>query len=247
MDQDPAPALTRGLALLRLLEQDGRCSLEQLVASSGFPKTSVLRLLASLEQAGAVGRDPLSKRYRALQRLVPCDEPDSRLRLGVAEVLPALAEATAATAELYVWGDTMVMVDRCEAEGQQLRIQARIGFRRDLSELDALGQIACVWGGHAPAPQAWAYVAGRPKRLSLARRRELLTVARAHGVARDNDLNGYGVLRLAAPLLAADGSLLGALAIARSWVPDAAASDRAITSALRSHAERATTALERVR
>ena len=239
MDQDPAPALTRGLALLHLLEQDGRCSLEHLVAVSGYPKTSVLRLLASMERVGVVERDPVTKRYRALVRLVPSDGHAGDLRAIAAEALPLLAEASGATAELYAWDETMVMVDRCDPEGQGVRVHARVGFHRDLSELDALGQIACVWGGREPAADAWGYVAGRERRLGRARRRELLAAARDSGVARDNDLNGAGVLRLAAPLLDADGTLLGALAVARGWVPDVAATDRRIATLLREHAARA--------
>lgn len=67
---DPAPALGRGIAILRHLEREGSCSLEQLARHFRWPKASLLRLTESLRQAGVVVRDPLSKRYRALVQLV---------------------------------------------------------------------------------------------------------------------------------------------------------------------------------
>lgn len=67
---DPAPALGRGIAILRHLEQQGSCSLEQLARHFRWPKASLLRLTESLRQAGVLTRDPLSKRYRALVHLV---------------------------------------------------------------------------------------------------------------------------------------------------------------------------------
>ena len=67
---DPAPALGRGIAILRHLEQEGSCSLEQLARHFRWPKASLLRLTESLRQAGVVVRDPLTKRYRALVQLV---------------------------------------------------------------------------------------------------------------------------------------------------------------------------------
>jgi hypothetical protein len=75
---DPAPALGRGIAILRHLEQQGSCSLEQLARHFRWPKASLLRLTESLRQAGVVVRDPLSKRYRALVHLVgqPTSESD---------------------------------------------------------------------------------------------------------------------------------------------------------------------------
>ncbi|MFA7235915.1 MAG: helix-turn-helix domain-containing protein [Phycisphaeraceae bacterium] len=44
---DPVPALGRGLAPLERLHRQGACSREQLAADSGWPKSSVMRLLRS--------------------------------------------------------------------------------------------------------------------------------------------------------------------------------------------------------
>ncbi|MDA3961685.1 MAG: helix-turn-helix domain-containing protein [Planctomycetota bacterium] len=236
MESDPAPALSRGLEVLRLLVRDGRCGLERIAADTGYPKTSVLRLLTSLEHAGVVARDPVSKRYHALQRLVPWQHA-SDWRAAAAAALPALADAVGATAELYRWDATMVMIDRCAPETEGVTIQARVGFERDLRELDALAQIACVWGGHAMPAEPWAYRAGKPLPLDQNEARALLAAAEVTGVARDQDLNAWGVQRCAVPIVA-NGRLLGAVAVARSWVPDPVAAEQHIATALLASIER---------
>ena len=232
MENDPAPAIGRGLALLRILERDGRCSLEHVVAVSGFPKTSVLRLLTSLEAAGAVVRDDHTKRYRALLRLVVINDGGPDLRALVADRLPQLAQRVNAAVECYAWDGGMTMVDRCDPADGHIQVRARIGDGRDLIELDAVTQVACVWGDLAVAREAWTYVAGKRKRLTKQWSTQLLDQARETGVARDNDLNEHGILRHACPVLSADGRLLGALAVARTWVPDAKLVDRSIAQAL---------------
>lgn len=67
---DPAPALGRGIAILRHLELNGSCSLEQLARHFRWPKASLLRLTESLRRAGVVLRDPATKRYHSLVQLV---------------------------------------------------------------------------------------------------------------------------------------------------------------------------------
>jgi DNA-binding IclR family transcriptional regulator len=67
---DPAPALGRGIAILRHLDEQGSCSLEQLARHFHWPKASLLRLTESLRRAGVVQRDTTTKRYRSLVQLV---------------------------------------------------------------------------------------------------------------------------------------------------------------------------------
>jgi DNA-binding IclR family transcriptional regulator len=68
---DATPALTRGIALLRLLENGEALSLEAVARQTGWPKSSLSRLLATLAELGLVARDSGHRTHRALMRLVP--------------------------------------------------------------------------------------------------------------------------------------------------------------------------------
>ena len=87
MDSRPtAPALERGIQILRLLEHGEAKSLDFVANKTGVPKASAMRLLQTLVQANLVGRNP-DKTYRALSRLVPVGNGRSELGRLVAEAL----------------------------------------------------------------------------------------------------------------------------------------------------------------
>lgn len=86
---DPAPALGRGIAILRHLEANGSCSLEQLARHFRWPKASLLRLTESLRRAGVVQRDPATKRYHSLVQLVMVDIARTAHQSAPAESRPA--------------------------------------------------------------------------------------------------------------------------------------------------------------
>lgn len=211
--KSPAPALTRGLALLAWLNREGSAPLERIAAALGWPKASVLRLLRSLAAAGAAGRDTDGRRWRALAVIAPITARDLRLR---AEPAAARLAATAGhTAEVWAWQDgRLLLTQRCEPEGSELAVRARIGFVRHLDELEACVQCALAWGGlRRPAP-ATAFREGRPVRVPAAQAKSLLAQVQTRGAAADLGCNANGVRRFAAPIRAADGALVGVMALA---------------------------------
>ncbi|MHB1158202.1 MAG: helix-turn-helix domain-containing protein [Phycisphaerales bacterium] len=245
MTTDPAPALGRGLAMLELLHRQGACSLEQLAADSGWPKSSVLRLLQSLVVAGAASRDPQTLSYRALMRLVPVDSADRRLKRHCAASMAALGAACGHTVELHRYDATgLEMIDRQEPPPPDVmqavvRAVARVGWRRPLDELDALTQVACALGD-VPVKGAslWYWDKGKRREISADRARRVVTETRRRGGAVDLGVNEHGIRRYAAPLLDADGKLIAVLAIAQACPPHMTGADAAYAEAVRKTAGR---------
>lgn len=209
-----APALARGLALLEDLSCDGPRSLEHLARDHAWPKTSVLRLLQTLEEAGAVARDPASKRWIAVKRLVP-DQQDAGERARLAARLAQLAAAAGSTAEWWVVGErNLVLAARHEPEAGEVTVRARIGFRRELDELEAVTVAACAAGLAEPGIAPWRWRAGQRQPASEAERAVLLAQARDRGgLAWDECCNPHGVVRVARPW-PGDGPAQGVLALA---------------------------------
>jgi DNA-binding IclR family transcriptional regulator len=216
-DEDPAPALGRGITILRHLVREGNCSLEQLARTFSWPKASVLRLMRSLSMAGVVVRDPATKRYRAVMHLVESDAASQQLRARTMTAVSWLIERVPHTVEVYIYcGDRMVMIDRAEPFGQVVTVRARVGFARHFDEADALTQIAGAFASAPNATRRWAWAEdGRSKHhideTAFAR---LLMGVRTKGVAWDLDRNLNGVRRCAVPLCDESGRLVGALSLA---------------------------------
>lgn len=224
MKHDPssAPALARGLTLLAQLAVDGQTSLEKLAARNGWPKSSVLRFLQTLEQAGAVKQDPASRRWRALQHLQALDAPNPGPLEMARNRLAVLAQLTGHCAELYRWKDgELSLMDRAEPETGEMMILARIGFRRDLNELDATALIAYAFSPDANVPEkVWAWKKGKKKKLSAEKRNQRLTETRESLLALDSDFNENGIRRFAVPVLHNE-KLIGVLAVAQRQTPRA--------------------------
>lgn len=229
---DPAPALTRGLELLRRLERDGAASLERLVRDTAWPKSSVARLLLSLENAAAVWRDPVTRRYHARVHLVAVDDAHDRLAAAWRPVADRLAAAACHTVELHRFdAGRLVMVDRLEPEDAVVTAKARIGFERDFRELEALTQVVFAFGlpeRDWPEARPWVWRDGRRRPITAGRRAQVVDRVRRDGVATDLGVNTNGVFRYAAPVFT-DGRLRAVLAIAQVCTPAAAAPDATLT------------------
>jgi DNA-binding IclR family transcriptional regulator len=237
MEPSAAPALSRGLSLLARLLEDGTSSLEQLAQRSGWPKSSVLRLLQSLEQAGCVTRDPASKRYSALVRLVPIDSTESALKAACASIMVELSERVLHTVELHSYErHALTMIERSEPEHAEVQVRARIGFRRDLTELDALTLVMLAYAipeAEWPEAEYWHWD-GHGKKIAVerARMRRYVARTREQSAAVDLAVNPNGVRRYAAPLRAGSGLLCGVLAVAESFAPGSTRADEAIVREL---------------
>lgn len=227
-----APALARGLALLEDLSSAGPRSLEQLTRSHAWPKTSVLRLLQALEAAGAVVRDPASKRWLAVKRLVP-DDREAGERVRLAALLARLAEDTGGTAEYWVAeGGELVLAARHEPETGEVTVRARLGFRRDLHELEATALVAVAANCQRAAGRCWRWQDGQRQAVPVAEFQRQVEAASRLGVAWDAAVNANGVVRVAAPWRS-DGRLRGIVAVALAVQAWAGQPPEAVLAALR--------------
>ncbi|WP_309399467.1 helix-turn-helix domain-containing protein [Cerasicoccus maritimus] len=219
---EAAPALTRGLELLALLARDGQSSLETLVRKTGWPKSSLWRYLQALESIGAVRQDFESKRWEALQVLRSVDSATGGALESTRSLLPQWAAETECCTELYrVQGNQLILVDRAEPEDGMVAIKARIGFERDLTELDATALVFFAFQKEfSNVPKYWCWHEGRCQRIGARVASMRVQEAKAQGYALDNDFNENGFRRFAKPIL--DGEqLLGVLAVVQRQTPRA--------------------------
>jgi len=218
-----APALARGIAVLRLLEDGRRMTLEAIAGSTSLPKPSLLRILQTLDGLGLVARDTTSRHYYATSRLVPF-QGNGRLFEGRLDAaLERIASATGHTAEWYVPSeDGMALVRRAEPSLREVGVQARIGFIRSWKgELDAVATVAYAWLREPMRSFAgfWSYVAdGMKDKLSDDDAKRCVGQARQNGFAVDKHCNLNGVRRIAC-IVGRNAKCLGVLVVAQHLVP----------------------------
>lgn len=210
--------MARGLSLLRHLAEHGPDSLEALTRLTGWPKSSVARLLETLEQAAMIRRDPVSRLYTTRVALVSVNPTSSpTLRERMQPLGPSLAAETNCTVELYALRNAgLTMIDRWEPPAAEVTVRARVGFVRCLTELDALSQVMHAFGQTSllPPGRRWAWVNGVATTLSSAQRQHRIEQAQATVLGTDPQPNEFGVRRCAVPLFDSEQQLEGVLALA---------------------------------
>jgi len=237
-----APALARGLSLLRLLSRDGALTLDRIARATGWPKPSLLRLLRTLAHEGATARDAATGRWRATMRLATVESDDLRLVDRCAPGVARLSREAGHVVEVYAWEDgRMVMIDRADPPHGEVLVRMRLGGIRDGTELDAVS----VWGpalGDAPRPRrTWEWTAGAKTVIGRGRWDEALAAARSAGVACDCEPNSNLVRRFAAPVTGDGGQLLGVLALACAPMTAANSQDERLLGLVLSAARLAST------
>jgi DNA-binding IclR family transcriptional regulator len=215
-----APALTRGLAILQTVGQDGPLSLEQIAKQLKLPKASAYRLLETLDEAGMI-RKSADKRYEALQQLRLIQSPRERLRDQIESRMHRLAQDTVCTVEWYeptVDGMQLVLQQNPETE---LCVKARPGFLRDWqTEFEAVTRLGHAFANQAPEiKQSQLYTANG--HLSPINRKAIqkgIQEAKASRNAHDTAFNSNGVRRSAvAAFDSPEHFFLGVLALAEVY------------------------------
>ena len=221
--QDPAPALTRGLDLLQILEEEGPTSLEFLSQHTGWPKSSIARLLKSLENYGAVTRDTFTKLYSSQLRLIPTSPEETLLRNLCHTELQELSEATSLTAELYAFQDSRIILkEMIEPEQLPLKLTSKVGDSLDLEELSALTLHVLAFAlpeNDWPQNSLWLWSEGKKRKVTGRRLIEAVEETRHKLVTYDQEFNQYGVRRYAAPIFSNEHGLMAIICVAQTWTP----------------------------
>src|SRR4051812_28853893 len=151
-DGDPAPALGRGLHILRLLDGRPGSTLEDLVRATAWPRSSLARLLASLERNGAVSRAD-GRGWRATALLAPTADAGA---LDAWRRAPAALARLGVRGELYAFAaDGPVLMATEEPQDWTMRSAVQPGWHADPAELLAPVQL---WWAHAadvPPRRGW--------------------------------------------------------------------------------------------
>lgn len=220
-----APALERGILLLKILDDGQSRSLEELTTLSGLPKPSVLRMAETMVRMGLIYRDEQNKRFQALVRLTAIGSGDQSFLKQLRHEMSALSHATGQTVEWYVPArEGMALTEQFFPVDSVVVVRARIGFLRSWSgEFEAVGMAARAFSDEAsqiPMPDnMWRYHAdGERADLSSSEIDGLIEKTRANQIAIDDEYNSHGVRRLACGVFR-DQRIAGVLSVAIVFSP----------------------------
>jgi IclR family transcriptional regulator, acetate operon repressor len=217
-----AQSVERALAVLRCFEQAERSlGVSEIAAATGLTVSTAHRLTRALCAGGLLMQDPRSERYQ-LGPMVVVLGRRAEEQLGYARVLPALeslAEATGESVNLGIRSGPEVLVVLAVPSPQPLRFDQLAGSRVPI-HTSAMGK--CLLAFAPPAPGVGVDVLSGLPRLArytdrtITRRDRLaaeLQRTRDRGWALNDEERNAGVRAVAAPVLAAAGSAVAAVAV----------------------------------
>lgn len=218
--RDRVPPLLRAFGLLeRVAGADGPVALQELAADAGLPKPTVYRMLAMLESAGLVTREPDGRRIAAgprLMRFALDVQLSAAVRAPRHAILKRLAGELGETVNLTMLdGSEVVYLDRVETEWP-LRMTLQPGSHVPL-HCTASGKLLLAL---LPAARRRRIVAELP----LPRYTEQtitdagtldaeLASIRREGRATDNEEYLAGLVCVAVPVSARDGRTVACVAV----------------------------------
>lgn len=202
----PVPAVTRAMAVLRLLSRSGApLGVQSIARTLGLVPSTALHILRALAAEEMVSFDPETKRYAlaagvvALARGMLRHDAFSSLAQPIVNALSERHGATAIGVEVASLDHIVVVA--ISRPGQGLRLQTEIGSRYP-ALISASGRCIAAFGGHA-----WPVLERRFRALrwdnppSLAQWRADIEATRAAGYAIDDGRYIAGVTILAAPVM----------------------------------------------
>jgi IclR family transcriptional regulator, acetate operon repressor len=213
-------SLDKALRLLELLARlDGEVDLAELANHAGLPKSTLVRLLRTLQLHSIVQQDPSTRRYRlgwGLIHLGKAAERQFSLALVVHPFLEQLAQETGETASIAVLdGSNAVYLDQIPSRsiirgvppvGSKLGLHCTAVGKVLLSAFsdEQLDQLIRIHG--LPRVTANTIVNATRLRKELERIRQL-------GYAADNEEAELGGRCIAAPIKYGDGTVKAAISI----------------------------------
>ena len=213
-------SVKRALSVLELFSvEQPELSLAEIARHMDVHKSSVLRILATLESSGMVARDGRSGKYRlGLKILELAGQVLSRydLRSVAAPYMEDLARRAGEIVHLAIRdGDQIVYLDK-KGQGQVLTVATRVGGRHP-AYASAMGKVLLA---ALPPEECSSLIRGKPlPRLTehtitdpeaLAQE---LARTRAQGFALDNEESFPGISCVAAPIRDRSGRVAAAISL----------------------------------
>jgi DNA-binding IclR family transcriptional regulator len=195
-------SLAKGLQILDMLVEKGDAhSVSQIAAIMGVDKSSVSRLLRTMEHYGFVQREKNGRRYNVGKRLHTISRQLANpysLRQTARAYLDRLAYDTSECAHIGVYADGQVMVtDDVQPETSLLRVVGNAGRLIGLHNT-AVGKALIAFGDY-PLPEHLPLFTPRTI-VDLDLLREHLVTIRREGYAFDDEENEPGVRCIACPV-----------------------------------------------
>lgn len=223
--KDPVPGLSRGLKVLKILNNGSEMSLNELLKSTNIPKSSMLRIIQTLQDHGYIARSTSGKAYYSEIRLISHTKENSFWEKKLAETLNSLADSTANTVEWYIpCQEGFMLINRSEPASTEIRIKAKTGFVRKLHdgcEMEAVTRVgAALRDENMFIPHSsWTYKPdGKRYQLSEKEATFIVKQARTKYYASEEFYNLNGIKRTACAILK-NNKLRGILALAECYVP----------------------------
>jgi len=217
---DRNAAAVRAFAVLdALAAADGPAALADICAQVGLPKPTVHRLLAQLESAGVVMREPQGKRFTVgarLSRLALQVLSNSTQRGSRHAILRALVDELGETCNLTMLdGDEVVYLDRVDT-ASQLRVSLQPGSRVPL-HCSASGKLLAALLPAAQRTRLLEHATLAPFTAKTLTTRDALEAElsriRRDRVGTDDEEYITGLVCVAVPVIGASGRAIAAIAM----------------------------------
>jgi IclR family KDG regulon transcriptional repressor len=214
------PAVDKAVRILEVMRADGReLSIVEIARATGWHKSSVQKLLITLNHHGIVERDEQTKRYSlglALAELGRAALNKFDIRRIAKPILQELVDFSGETAVLGVLqGSNFVMIDKREPL-VQIRVSPFLGMRHPATATSH-GKALLAWLPEAKQEEL-IQLSGLPARTPKSitdpgRYREDLAETRRRGYAEEYDEFQEGVSGVAAPVFNPAGQVVATLSI----------------------------------
>lgn len=205
-------SVERALELLfRLAAHGDGAGLQQLASEVGCSKSTVHRLLATLQRVEVVEREPVSRRYRLgrrVEELAPASSGQAALRRAALPAMAQLRDEIGETVTLHLaLSDSHVVVEQCESRHEIRRILPIGQAVPLLSGATAKAMLAAI--PPRRAEEMLSHASGAEPIPSL----DELASIRSQGFSLSPGERISGGTAVSAPILGPDGSLLAALSV----------------------------------
>lgn len=213
-------SVTKAMRLLEeLAKEPGLFGVSDLSRSADMDKSSVSRMLKTMEQAGMVAQDPTSQRY-TLGMALPLLGYKALKRINIRDLahepLKCLAAATGECAHLAILVKDRAFYLEQVGPDRGVSVDAPVGTLAPLY-CTALGKVLVAYQSETKREQLMADMVFEPftRRTILDVRayRAHVDAVRENGIAYDDEEFSVGVRCIAAPVFRHDGLISGAIGI----------------------------------